>query len=107
MYCCSACRQKAHRVRTAERVAELSQRVNQNVGLAWSKRDRAASSQHVQNVVDRARQLCRTAAERMQQAASIHERCRADRLAGSRAAVGDSAAAPMTHPGERALWRGP
>ena len=105
VYCCSACRQKAHRARTAERIADLSDRVKHSAGMALRNRDGAASTQHVQDVVDRSRQLCRMAAERVRQAASIHERCRADRLA-SRAVAGGSAAAATTNPTERAPWRG-
>jgi hypothetical protein len=105
VYCCSACRQKAHRARTAGRIAELSERAKQSFGPALPKRNTAASTQRVQDVVHRSRELCLTAAEHMQQAATIHERCRMDRLV-SRAASGGTAAALPIHPTERALWRG-
>ena len=68
VYCSSACRQKAHRVRTAERLAELSDRVKHSVGSRLTKKEVAASRQHVENVMRRSRDLCLTAAERVQQA---------------------------------------
>lgn len=105
VYCSSACRQKAHRVRTAERIADLSGRAKQSFGRTLTKRDAAASRQHVQDVMNRSRELCLTAAERMQQAAAIQERCRQIRLATGTGS-GDCTSAPTMQPTERALWRG-
>ena len=105
VYCSSACRQKAHRVRTAVRIANLNDRVKQSFGRTLAKRDVAASRQHVQDVMNRSRELCLTAAERMQQAAAIQERCRENQLATGTGS-GDCTSARTMQPTERTLWRG-
>jgi hypothetical protein len=105
VYCSSACRQKAHRVRTAERLAELSDRVKHSVGSRLTKKEVAASRQHVENVMRRSRDLCLTAADRVQQAVATQERCRENGVVPGTSS-GDCAAAPTIRPTERAPWRG-
>jgi hypothetical protein len=105
VYCSSACRQKAHRERTARRIAELSDLVEQSSGRNLTSRDIAASRTRVRDVVNRSRELCGTPAERIREAAEIEQRSRQNRSA-IRPLPEDFSAAPTSHFMERASWRG-
>lgn len=71
MYCSAACRQKAHRARTARRVAALSSQrsdtgrneVRRPVGI---RSDIAQSIARAREQVAESRRLCRVSAERLQ-----------------------------------------
>jgi hypothetical protein len=83
LYCSSACRQKAHRTRTAQRIADLSARAAQPRRPAAAKRDPAVSGQHVRELLSRSQELCLIAAEHMRQAATIQERRKNGRTTGT------------------------
>jgi thymidylate kinase len=85
VYCSSACRQKAHRARTARRVAALarvSQRSQVNSDDAKLLQLAAANSmQRARQRIKHSLELCRTSAKRIQEAAVIREQSAATRLA--------------------------
>lgn len=82
VYCSSACRQKAHRARTAHRIANLHALVSRAATPALadpnatgkSLQQAAASSiQRAREQVERSRELCRISTERLQQGAVIQQ----------------------------------
>jgi hypothetical protein len=82
VYCSSACRQKAHRARTARRIADLRARVvrttrpvlsDPNAAGKSLQRAAAGSIQRAREQVQRSRELCRISTERLQQAAAIQQ----------------------------------
>ncbi len=105
VYCSSACRQKAHRERTARRIAELSDLVEQSSGRKSTGRESTVSAAQVRDVVKRSRELCRTSAERIRKAAEIEQRFRQNHSA-IWSLPEQSPAAPTSHFIERASWRG-
>ncbi|WP_077090369.1 hypothetical protein [Mycobacterium rhizamassiliense] len=81
VYCSSACRQKAHRARTARRIAVLRERsrpvpatAQTQVEVSSSLRAAASSMRHSREQIDRAHALCQMSQERLQErAARQHE----------------------------------
>ncbi|MEB3983580.1 hypothetical protein OQ968_20215 [Mycobacterium sp. 663a-19] len=79
VYCSSACRQKAHRARTARRIADLRAGVDAGPRTGPSatgkalQRSAAGTIQRARDQVRRSRELCRLAAERLQQAAAVQQ----------------------------------
>lgn len=71
LYCSSACRQKAHRARTAQRIADLSAQAARSRRPTAAKLDQALSGQRVRDVLSRSQELCLIAAEHLRQAAII------------------------------------
>lgn len=84
IYCSSACRQKAHRARTARRIAGLgrvSQRSQVNPDSAKSVQLAAADSmQRARQRINHSLELCRTSAKRIQQATDLRTESASDRL---------------------------
>ncbi|HEY9304046.1 MAG TPA: hypothetical protein VIO95_07130 [Mycobacterium sp.] len=76
MYCSSACRQKAHRARTARRIAEWAgqQRPRVRAARAIIKPDVANTIQRAQREQRRARELCRTAADTLRESVAAKRR---------------------------------
>lgn len=81
--------------------------------MALTTRDIADSERAVRQVVDRSREVRLTAAERMREAAAIHERCREGRSAigndeapASLPRSGDSATVMRMPTVRSALWLG-
>ena len=80
VYCSSACWQKAHRARTARRIANLRAGVASGSALAPANPQATGSSlqgaaagsiQRAREQIDRSRELCRISAEHLKQAAAI------------------------------------
>jgi hypothetical protein len=101
VYCSAACRQKAHRTRTARRVANLRERARGDFPRSLNRIEATALRQAVAESLVRARQqvdwsreLCRTSAERMARGAAI-----ARRFGGTEATT--APANPEVNP-----WRG-
>ncbi|OBG67843.1 hypothetical protein A5702_15255 [Mycobacterium sp. E3339] len=101
MYCSSACRQKAHRGRSARRTAALRETVRRDAAsrrgqtseVARSlQRSAASSMQRARQQVDRSVELCRTSELRLQESDAIR-----------RAVLQMS---PSNSSAERALWPG-
>jgi hypothetical protein len=85
-YCSSACRQKAHRARTARRIAALranrSHRPRVDSDATQLLQLAAADSvQRARQRISHSLELCRTSAKRIQEAAVITEQSAANRLA--------------------------
>lgn len=76
MYCSSACRQKAHRARTARRIAEWAgqQQLRARAVRAIVKPDVASTIQRARREQRRARELCRTAADILRDTAAAQGR---------------------------------
>jgi hypothetical protein len=83
LYCSSACRQKAHRTRTAQRIADLSAQAARSRRPTAAKPDQALSGQRVRDVLSRSQELCLIAAEHMRQAAIIAQRGDISRTTGT------------------------
>jgi hypothetical protein len=102
VYCSSACRQKQHRVRTAERVAVLRDLVTRSIRPAPETSDAAELMLRAKKNIDHSRELCRLGALRMQRSAEIQQQFNGLRralstgaLAGSPMAYGTAAATPI------------
>jgi glutathione S-transferase len=95
-YCSSACRQKAHRDRTARRIAGLAEQRQSGAGAARAiiKPDVAGAIKRAADERRRARALCRTSA-------AILDR----RLALQRLAAGERPT-PVGAPASTAPWSG-
>jgi hypothetical protein len=109
VYCSSACRQKAHRARTARRIADLRARVvrttrpvlaDPNAAGKSLQRAAAGSIQRAREQVQRSRELCRISTERLQQAAAIQQQF------GKEAADAAFPAASRPICTKAVLWRG-
>jgi hypothetical protein len=76
IYCSSACRQKAHRARTALRVAGLEARqpAMRSTRRAFVKPDVAGTIERARQEQCRARELCRTSAEALRESAESHQK---------------------------------
>ncbi|MGH3967510.1 MAG: hypothetical protein ACRDTV_05175 [Mycobacterium sp.] len=80
-YCSSACRQKAHRDRTARRIAALGEHLRRSsrpapIKLAAARSMRRAAAgvqQRARAHIDQSQELCRTSAERIREAAAIQQ----------------------------------
>jgi hypothetical protein len=104
VYCSPACRQKAHRARTARRTAELRAALERTSG---PEREKVAASRSLQlsvarsmqrarEQVDRSRELCRASEWRVEKTSAFRQE-----LARIRAR--DAATMPST---KAVLWRG-
>ncbi|WP_158086643.1 hypothetical protein [Mycobacterium scrofulaceum] len=87
VYCSSACRQKAHRARSARRTAVLREIVKRSSPTSRAmqsdagtslQRSVATSVRRAREQLDRSRELCRTAALRLQQSDAIRQQLRTD-----------------------------
>ncbi len=82
VYCSSACRQKAHRARTAGRLDALQQRPAKGSGPDPLRREDARSLQCAvadslrvaRERVERSRELCRLSEERLRQCSTARQR---------------------------------
>ncbi|OBH84183.1 hypothetical protein A5680_10365 [Mycobacterium sp. E2989] len=100
VYCSSACRQKAHRGRSARRTAALRETVRQGRmrrGAAFDasrslQRSAANSVRRARQQLDRSLELCRTSELRLQERDAIRQAVRQ--------------LWPPDSPAERALWPG-
>ncbi|ORW15270.1 hypothetical protein AWC17_17700 [Mycobacterium nebraskense] len=106
VYCSSACRQKAHRARTARRTAVLRETLRRSSGMGrgtYSDSPRspepsvASSIQRARQQLDRTRELCRVSELRLQESDAIRQAALEKWAARSAATMSDT---------ERALWRG-
>ncbi|OBG69499.1 hypothetical protein A9X05_04980 [Mycobacterium sp. E3298] len=104
VYCSPACRQKAHRVRAARRTAALRETLRRRSATgagAYSASTRslqlsvASSMQRSRQQLDRARELCRVSALRLQESDAIRKA----------SLEGRAGWAAKSETG-RALWRG-
>ncbi|EFG76361.1 hypothetical protein HMPREF0591_3726 [Mycobacterium parascrofulaceum ATCC BAA-614] len=82
LYCSSACRQKAHRARSARRAAALREIVRRSFPASRSTHSDAGRSlqlaaatsvRRAREQVDRSRELCRAAALRLEQSDAVRE----------------------------------
>ncbi|OBH15782.1 hypothetical protein A9X04_12945 [Mycobacterium sp. E3247] len=82
LYCTSACRQRAHRARSARRTAELRETVRRSARTARGtpsdvarslQRSAADSVERARRQVDRSRELCRVSALRLQESDAIRQ----------------------------------
>jgi hypothetical protein len=74
VYCSPACRQKAHRNRTARRIDAMRARLRSGgLGATTRKPNVAASIQRAREQVHRSRELCRDSVERIQRAAAMQQ----------------------------------
>ncbi len=99
VYCSPACRQKAHRSRTAEQIAELRQALKPSPAREKAEALQLSvvkSLQRARTEVDRSRELCRASERHVQAINALRQE-----LARARAAD----AARMT-PTTRAPWPG-
>ncbi|MBU8818529.1 hypothetical protein [Mycolicibacterium goodii] len=71
VYCSSACRQKAHRARTARRVAALSSQRPAAGRPVLVRSEVARTIQRAREHIEESRRLCRDTAERLQQMADL------------------------------------
>lgn len=72
IYCSPACRQKAHRARTAHRMAALRATLGRSSGAAGSLRPSVAYTvQRAREQVDRSRELCRDTERRLRESDAI------------------------------------
>ncbi|ORW29168.1 hypothetical protein AWB91_24380 [Mycobacterium paraense] len=72
VYCSPACRQKAHRARTAQRTAVLREALRRSSGAAGSLRPSVAGAvQRAREQVDRSRELCRDTERRLRESDAI------------------------------------
>ncbi|AKS36233.1 hypothetical protein AFA91_09960 [Mycolicibacterium goodii] len=75
MYCSPACRQKAHRARTARRVAALSRQrsdaTSGDVKPVAVRPDIARSLERAREQIAESRRLCRISAERLRRMAAL------------------------------------
>lgn len=75
VYCSSACRQKAHRARSARRVEVLRQNVVRRATASEQSRSLqrtvAGSMQRARQQLDRSRELCRVSELRLQESAAL------------------------------------
>ena len=99
VYCSPACRQKAHRARQAGRIAEVAGRNCPKHGSErlLRKPDVAGTFQRARRELARAQDLCRKAAESLQQAATTPQR-----LVRGRPTVADPAMTPRRSQGQSA-----
>jgi hypothetical protein len=99
VYCSSACRQKQHRARTAERVAVLRDLATRSVRAAPATSDVAPLIVRARRNIDHSRELCRLGALRMQRSAEIQHQFSALRRSLSTEvaadAYGTAAATPV------------
>ena len=86
-------------------MAELSDLVEQGSGRRSAIPDTAVFSSRTQEVVDWSRQLCRTAAKRIQEAAAIRQQSQ-EEISAARPLSEYRPALPRTHFTEHALWHG-
>jgi hypothetical protein len=99
IYCSSACRQKAHRARTARRIAALGERLRQasrpapiKLDAAKAQRRSPASSlQRARERIDKSHQLCAMSEQRIQRATAIRQQLANLRLATGTAPATTSA----------------
>lgn len=75
VYCSSACRQKAHRARTARRIAALGlvNRQQNNARPAAVRPDVARSIARAREQIAESRRLCRASAERLRDTAALQQ----------------------------------
>ncbi|OBI12712.1 hypothetical protein A5713_04130 [Mycobacterium sp. E2497] len=101
VYCTSACRQRAHRARSARRTAELRETVRRSTRTARGtpsdvagslQRSVADAMQRARRQVDRSRELCRVSALRLHESDAIRQ-------------ASSENWASASHP-ERVSWRG-
>lgn len=90
VYCSAACRQKAHRARTAEGLAALAsrRRLGTHPQRSVSRADLHATRRRAHAAVDRARELCGVSAEQLRRAQGAQQQ---------RAHAGVTAVAPTGH----------
>lgn len=75
IYCSPACRQKAHRARTAQRTALLREALSRSSGAAGSLRPSvAATLQRARDQVDRSRELRQTSERRLRESDALLRR---------------------------------